>query len=228
MLGTKRHLILEVVVVVVALVWNHSLEATRFGQGVDAFLATAVFPKFPRGCTAPRQPQFPSMGPLFSLGDSRAPPDTRETNRAGNGSDAVEKKNRRKRSLYSFSEARKIARGHGFSTREEFIEYDCAGAYQVPKNADEVWSEDWTSWEDFLGLRLAEFEQARDVARSRVGPNSTTSWKVSTEEEYLELFRSKQIDDDDIASRLPYRPDLFYKNKGWTSWEDFLSPGSDE
>lgn len=132
-------------------------------------------------------------------------------------------KNRKKR-LYSFSEARKIARGHGFGSKEEFIEYDCAGAYQLPKNADEVWSEDWTNWENFLGVPIQEFEEAREIARTRVGPSSVTKWKASTEDEYKNLFEGKEIDDDDIASRLPYRPDLKYKNKGWISWENFLQP----
>eukprot|EP00536_Pseudo-nitzschia_multiseries_P015747 jgi/Psemu1/312404/fgenesh1_kg.943_\ len=144
-----------------------------------------------------------------------------------NDNNATEKRNRRKRSLYSFSEARKIARGHGFSDREEFLEYDCPGAYQLPKNADEVWAEDWTSWEDFLGITLKDFETAREVARTRVGVASTTRWKASTEAEYLDLFRTKQIDDGDIASRLPYRPDLYFKNNGWVSWQDFLSSGNE-
>jgi hypothetical protein len=135
--------------------------------------------------------------------------------------------NRKKRSMYSFSEARKIARGHGFGNREEFIEYGCAGAYQLPKNADEVWSEDWTSWENFLGVPIQEFEEAREVARTRVGPSSITKWKASTEAEYKNLFEQKKIEDDDIASRLPYQPDLKYKNKGWISWENFLQPAGE-
>ena len=45
------------------------------------------------------------------------------------------------RRLYNFEEARKIARGHGFDSKEEFIEYECAGAYQLPKDADKVWNE---------------------------------------------------------------------------------------
>lgn len=136
-------------------------------------------------------------------------------------------KNRKKKALYVFSEARKIARGHGFSDKEEFFEYDCAGAYQLPKNAHEVWSEEWTSWENFLGVPFKDFEEAREVARTRVGVSSTTEWKVSTEEEYRDLFSKKEISDGDIASRLPYRPDLKYKNKGWVSWEDFLSSGEE-
>jgi hypothetical protein len=51
-----------------------------------------------------------------------------------------------KSKLYPFQEARKIARGHGFSSKEEFVEYSCPGAYQLPKNAEEVWSDEWKGW----------------------------------------------------------------------------------
>ncbi|KAL3906658.1 MAG: hypothetical protein SGARI_003901 [Bacillariaceae sp.] len=110
--------------------------------------------------------------------------------------------NQKKRGLYSFSEARKIARGHGFSTKKEFLDYDCPGAYQLPKNPDKVWAEDWKGWEDFLGIKL-EFEEGRKIARSLQD--------IDTEEDYLALFTEKKLSDDDIASRLPYRPDLKYK-----------------
>ena len=122
----------------------------------------------------------------------------------------------KRRALYSFDEARKIARGHGFSSLQEFLDYDCAGAYQVPKNADEVWSEDFTTWEDFLGIIL-EFEEAREVARKTASERN-----ISTQKEYMRVMESKTIEDGDIASRLPYRPDLKYKTRGWISWEDFL------
>ena len=46
---------------------------------------------------------------------------------------------RRRRRLYGFGEARKIARGHGFDSKEEFDSYECAGAYQLPKDANVVW-----------------------------------------------------------------------------------------
>ena len=48
---------------------------------------------------------------------------------------------RRRRRLFSFAEARRMARGHGFDSREEFHEYSCPGAYQIPKDADVVWKE---------------------------------------------------------------------------------------
>lgn len=113
--------------------------------------------------------------------------------------------------MYPFFEARKIARGHGFGSRQEFLDYDCPGAYQLPKNPNEVWSDDWRGWEDFLGIPL-DWEEGCRVARSL---------NVDSQEAYMNLFREKKLADDDVASRLPYRPDLKYKDK-WVSWEDFL------
>jgi hypothetical protein len=68
----------------------------------------------------------------------------------------------RSRRLYTFNEARKIARGHGFDSRQEFLEYACPGAYQIPKDADVVWKDDWRGWDDFLGVPLG-FEEVRLV-----------------------------------------------------------------
>lgn len=44
---------------------------------------------------------------------------------------------------------------------------------------------------------------------------------VDSEEKYLELMRGKTIGDDELSSRLPLRPDLYYKAE-WVSWQDFL------
>lgn len=117
-----------------------------------------------------------------------------------------------RKKMYPFEEARKIARGHGFRTREEFIEYECAGAYQLPKNADQVWKNEWKGWDDFLGVPLAFF-QGREVARALENINSS--------DQYTDLMRSKSISNDDLASRLPFRPDLYYKAE-WISWDDWL------
>lgn len=116
------------------------------------------------------------------------------------------------RRLYSFEEARRIARGHGFDSKEEFLEYMCPGAYQIPKDADVVWAESWQGWEDFLGITLT-FAEGREVAHKLEG--------IETEEAYMALMKSKTIPDGDISSRLPFRPDLKYKEQ-WQGWEDFL------
>lgn len=117
----------------------------------------------------------------------------------------------KKRKLYSFQEARKIARGYGFESKEEFIEYSCPGAYQLPKDPETVWASEWTDWEDFLGI-CHTFAPGREIARSL---------NLASEEEYVQLFKEKKIEDGTPASRLPYRPDLKYKAE-WKGWEDWL------
>eukprot|EP00980_Cylindrotheca_fusiformis_P006623 scaffold1390_cov138-Cylindrotheca_fusiformis.AAC.26 len=97
---------------------------------------------------------------------------------------------RKKQSLYTFGEARRVARYHGFESKEEFLEYNCPGAYQLPKNPHE----------------------GRAIAREL---------NLASQQEYLTLFEQKQIQDDDPASLLPYRPDLKYKAE-WLGWEDWL------
>ena len=88
------------------------------------------------------------------------------------------------RRLYSFEEARRIARGHGFDSKEEFLDYMCPGAYQIPKDADVVWAESWQGWEDFLGITLT-FAEGREVAQKLEG--------IETEEAYMALMKSKTI-----------------------------------
>jgi len=57
-------------------------------------------------------------------------------------------------------------------------------------------------------------KEGRKVARALKG--------IETKECFLDLIKSKSIPNDDIASRLPYRPDLKYKNE-WLGWDDFLT-----
>ena len=140
--------------------------------------------------------------------------------------DSKQKKNRKhdlkKKAMYTFSEARKIARGHGFETQAEFLEYSCPGAYQLPKNADEVWETEWTNWDDFLGVIIPEYNAARAIVGEHLVRN--TQFCVSTEEDYKRILEHKLLEEDNIASRLPYQPDRKYKTKGWVSWDHFLSP----
>ena len=42
-----------------------------------------------------------------------------------------------------FTEARAMARSMGMSSREEWEEYSCPGAYRLPNDPDMVWAADW-------------------------------------------------------------------------------------
>ena len=119
---------------------------------------------------------------------------------------------RRKIKLYSFNEARKIARSYGFKTQEEFVEYECAGVYHLPKNVNELYQAEWKGWNDFLGVPLP-FEEARTVA--------VMLDNLDSKESYLKLKENEShLEGDDIILRLPYRPDKYYKD--FISWNDFL------
>ena len=120
------------------------------------------------------------------------------------------------RKLYTFAEARKKARTYGFITQEEFIDYECAGTYQLPKNCHEVWSDEWTDWDDFLGVPL-KFNEAKHLVQQTLVKEKG----VESEASYVELIKSGKISDDELASRLPLRPDLYYKAE-WISWDNFL------
>ena len=129
-----------------------------------------------------------------------------------------------KRRIYSFTEARRIGRSYGFTTRQEFLEYECPGAYQLPKDPHVVWVNEWKGWDDFLGVPLG-YESGKAVARELA-----ERMKLETREDYLALMANRgggkasspPISDDDLAIRLPYRPDIYYKNGGWDSWEEWL------
>ena len=124
--------------------------------------------------------------------------------------------------LYSFKEARNIARSYGFKSQTEFLEYECAGSYQLPKNVDELYNEDdgWKGWNDFLGVPYP-FEEAKLIAKklkeTKNIDNKETYLKMKEEES-----KNKDCDNDydDLFCRLPYRPDLYYKE--WINWEDWF------
>ena len=122
---------------------------------------------------------------------------------------------KRSTTIYTFQEARRMARGHGFDSKEEFLDYDCPGAYQVPKDAESLYATEWKGWDDFLGIVYRDFEKARQVAQDL---------SLTTMEDYLAIFaklKATTHDDDHPALRLPYRPDKKYASH-WKGWDDWL------
>lgn len=142
----------------------------------------------------------------------------------------------------SFSEAREMARAMGFASKDEWDEYDCPGAYRLPKDPDAVWASEWQGWDDWLGVMLP-LDAARNLLRS-IG--------VSSEEAYRDLkasgegmervdagawkgshalrLRERALPPEGAlhvdVGRLPAQPDLFYRG-AWKGWHDFLGLGGD-
>lgn len=152
----------------------------------------------------------------------------------------------RQKKLYSFQEARKIARSHGFTSEAEFKEYECAGAYQLPKNVDELYAKEWDGWDDFLGVPFS-YDEGKTVVRALGIANKEmflekkrkTKIKIKMNERQERAApgmginidtaidaaeataASVSVEDDHLLYRLPCKPELYYK-KDWISWEDWL------
>lgn len=131
---------------------------------------------------------------------------------AGSGDAATGRRQRNRRLVYSWEEARTKARSLGFRSKEEFEEYDCPGAYGLPKKPDEVYALEWEGWGDFLGT-MYSYEKGRERARA-LKCRSEGSWRDA-----------RRGGGAWFDARVPARPDLYYVDE-WRSWDDWLGTSS--
>ena len=94
----------------------------------------------------------------------------------------------------------------GLSTREEYEEYSCPGAYRPPKDPQRLWPTQWAGWDDWLGTPLA-YDEARRCVRAA----------ALRDEDGYRAF----VAEHPGGERLPARPDRYYAAE-WTGWEEFL------
>lgn len=125
-----------------------------------------------------------------------------------------------------------MARGFGFSTREEFQEYTCPGAYMLPRNPDVVYADaGWAGWDDWLGTPL-RFDEARQVVQELgfPSPEAYVAYVCSGGKEDGVGTSSASASDWGLAkkrgggvpcTRLPFKPEVVYRD-AWKGWEDFL------
>jgi hypothetical protein len=80
----------------------------------------------------------------------------------------------------------------------------------LPSHPQKIYKNNgWTSWYDFLNTRrqYLSFEEAKKFAK-KLNLKNWMAW-----EKYSKTNR---------PSNLPANPNIFYKNKGWKNYEDFL------
>lgn len=117
-----------------------------------------------------------------------------------------------------FKEARKIARTLGCKSSTEYYNLYREGKLPkgLPHNLKGAYKDEWTYFSDFLGYTpkyirpesALSFEEARKVTRLL----GLRSYK-----EYHDLYKQGRL-----PKGLPYSPNVYYKDKGWTSIHDFL------
>lgn len=62
-----------------------------------------------------------------------------------------------------FAQARAMARSMGMSSRDEWEEYSCPGAYRLPNDPDVVWAADWQGWDDWLAQHVESTYPCRSL-----------------------------------------------------------------
>ena len=140
--------------------------------------------------------------------------------------------------LWSFKRARKYVRKLELSGRE--VEADVRWhksthnpqSYEkmkpklplgIPKGPQQVYRKDWKGWNDFLGIRRANFMEAKNILRSVKIKNLNDWFKWKKNKAHLGRvgFIIKKI--GDMRLGVPHTPSQAYKE--WTSWGDFLGTG---
>jgi hypothetical protein len=116
-----------------------------------------------------------------------------------------------------FEEAREFARSLGLNTQKEWHAW--VASKERPENipsAPHVTYGDkgWISWGDWLGTDNKEKIDyvSYDLAKEMIQP-----FEIKSPVEWTQYYRM-----DLIPKTVPKNPSVFYADKGWMGWEDFL------
>lgn len=131
----------------------------------------------------------------------------------GNQTLAWTKKYRR---LVPYESARLTAMRLGLRSKEEWDdirEFGKAfhGAHLVSR-PQELYRKEWVSWEEFLGV-MRPYEDAKQVV--------TNTLKLESMDEYVAFVKEDVKRAESL--RIPAKPEIYYRDKGWTSEEDFFN-----
>ena len=121
----------------------------------------------------------------------------------------------RYRKLIPYEDARRRAMELGLNTKEEWEELRRDGkCYHGPylvSRPDEMYQEEWISWEEFLGA-MRSFDEAREIVRNVL--------HLSSMEEYHAFVNNDPKRAEGL--RIPAKPEVFYKDKGWKGPDHFF------
>ena len=121
----------------------------------------------------------------------------------------------KKQERMSFEEAQDFIQKEGIQTSTEFRKWSREGKRpdNFPSAPEQIYKEEWTGWEDFLGTgrKWMSFEEAQDFIRSE---------GIQTSIEFERWKRAGNRPDN-----FPSAPHRTYKEE-WTGWGDFLGTGN--
>ena len=85
----------------------------------------------------------------------------------------------------------------------------------MPNRPDEMYAEDWVSWEEFLGISRT-YDEARQLIRIL---------KIGSMDKYTAFVKADSKRAEGL--RLPLKPEIVYRDKGWVSEKHFLGMEDD-
>ena len=119
------------------------------------------------------------------------------------------------RKLLPYEYARATAMNLGLRSKDEWDEYLADGKVYhgpyLPSRPDEMYVEDWVSWDEFLGIMRA-YDDTKRVVQNVLQLKNMAEYKKFVE---ADPKRAEGL-------RIPAVPMLVYKDSGWTTYEDFF------
>lgn len=117
--------------------------------------------------------------------------------------------------LLPYEKARKRAMSLGLRSKDEWDEFVSNGKKEhgpyLPNHPEEMYANDWISWEEFLGC-MRPYDQARFMVQNVL--------KLKDMDEYMTFIEEDTQRAEGL--RIPYIPDKVYKDKGWISEDHFF------
>lgn len=121
----------------------------------------------------------------------------------------------RYRKLLPYEYARNLVMSLGLRSREEWEE-QIKGPY-VPNRPDEMYADDWVSWDEFLGI-MRSYDETQYIVQQVLHLGSMDEYTVFVE---ADKKRAEGL-------RIPAKPDVVYRGKGWVSFDHFFGINSDD
>lgn len=120
------------------------------------------------------------------------------------------------RQLLPYEYARKTAMKLGLRSPDEWDDYLADGKVYhgpyLPNRPDEMYAEDWVSWEEFLGITRS-YDEARNIVQQVLLLKSMDEYRAFVS---ADVKRAEGL-------RIPAEPEIVYRNKGWVSAEHFFN-----
>ena len=123
----------------------------------------------------------------------------------------------------TYEECQKFAQKNSITSQIEWEKFGKSGKrpLNVPSHPERVFSKQWTTWPDFLGVdRIAN--QNRKFKSYKDAKIFAISLNLKGQKEWKKYTQTNKIPID-----IPAAPDIFYNKQGtWINWGDFLGTGA--